>query len=481
MVGAMLSACGSSGDHASSDGGSPDSGGTVDDNPRNVSGSFFIGDSSRAAAGYELLLVDWNDNTMRSFVVASDGSVSLDLSEFAEERVYSLHLIAGDRKIGDLDLSAVNDGLQSAFNYRGGYGFSLGEVIVPLNAHGLIAVPPAGLAAAIGGGFSLTSDDRALQLEDIPAPSLLSSLSVQPTLVVSRGDDLYHGFLNVTDPAGAAVMRARYQGVSLTAQAAQGQVVERVFSSRIADWQTTAVVLPSAFDDLSTATPWNASAFVLEKSGAVFSAQLIPGRDILNRLIFLRVEGEDPPQIEIPRVVASGFSRPAVTEAISLTAGTPVTIDYSDTTAENGAIRPFCHSAGDVNVTFSLPSNQDGDPVDGETLDQIALMPVYYSQASGVTSAISDSASLASPFDADIAEASDGDYLRSWTAAAKTLTFAMTAANLTASQHTLTLPAALFPASLGGKTVTRVKMRYLFKAKNHSGKSGSVIWFRKNC
>lgn len=474
-------ACGRGGENSSSDGGTPDPGGAIDDNPRQVSGTFFLGDSSQPAVGYELLLVDWSDYSIRSFLIDSDGSVTLQLSEFVEGRTYSFHLIKGDRKIGDLDLSAVNTGLQSAFAYRGGYGFSMGNVVIPLNSHGLIAVPEGGLPAAVGGGFSLADGSRSLKLEDVPVPSMLSMLSVQPTLVVSRADDLYHGFLNITEPSGATAVRARYAGFAVLAKAAPDMKVERIFNSRLSDWQSGSIVLTSSFADFTTGTPWSASSFHLVKTETAFSAEVLPGRSILNRLIFLKTEGEEPPQIEVPRVISSGFARPPVISAINLAGGVPQTVNYQDASQENGLIAPFCYSNGDLVLTFAAPTDLDGQAVDGTLLDQIALMPEYYTQSKGVTVPISTGATLPAPYNADIGEETDGDWLRGWTSADKTMTFSMTTGNMSDSSHTVTLPAVLFPSYLDGKVVTRIKMRYLFKAKSHPGKSGSVFWIRKNC
>jgi hypothetical protein len=79
-------------------------------------------------------------------------------------------LILGDRKLGDLDLAPEIEDLQSGFEYRGGYGFSLGEVIVPLDERGIIVISESGIASDVGGGFELAGSEQALRLENLPAP-----------------------------------------------------------------------------------------------------------------------------------------------------------------------------------------------------------------------------------------------------------------------------------------------------------------------
>lgn len=475
----LLTGCGKDGDRSSSDGTEPGSSGVFDNNPRDISGSFFIGDKSKPATGYELLLLDWASGNILSYPITANGSVKVDLKEFVENRTYSFHLVRGDEKVSDIDLSQVNPGLQSGFQYRGGYGFSLGDVVVPVNQFGLLTPPDSGVTANLGGGFSLTGSARDRRLEGLTAAGLTEDLQVEPMLIIPKPDELFYGYLHPLDPAEVAAIKARYDGISVRAfEASEGSIV-RIFSSRLSGWQASTRVLPSAFATIQETKSWMSSSYHIERSGTSFSADLLPGLSLAGRILFLRVEGKIPPQRDLPRVMHPGFSRPPVIDALSINAGSMVNVDYGDLDAQNGLIRPFCHDSGSVQIKVSAPHLASGDAATGSYFDHIQLMPEYYTQESGVTKRI-DSA-LAAPYNVDIAEVQSGDYLMSWEAASKSLTFSLSDQVMTHESHVLEVPAGLFPSALAGKVITRVKMRILFKATSHPGKSGSVYLFRKAC
>lgn len=474
--------CGKNGDNNADDGQEPtDDGGTIDDNPRDVTGRFFFDNTDNPVAGFDLVLADWNALTMKTYTTRTDGSVTIELNEFKESGLYSFHLISSDRKIGDLDLSAVNSGLQSAFVYRGGYGFALGDIIIPKDDRGIISVPISGLTAAVGGGFSLSGSTEALRIENFPKPDLVSSFDVMPSLIVSDPRDIYYGFLNVLDTLETERVLIKYNALSFRSVGKNADEVARIFVSREASWQGVAKLLPEDFSPLVSAVFWHTTSLYLTQDGINFSAEVLPGLSLLNRLIFLKVEGKEPPQFEIPRMVTTGYSRPPLLTSISLTGGSPATIDYSDASIENGLSIPFCHTTGDVVGIFSVARDLADAAVDGTVLNQAVLSLDYYSQASGVTTKIDGTNSLSAPYDRDIAEAVDGIYLREWNAGGKSLIRTMTTASSALSLHSLTVPSELLPASFGGKTVTRTRVKVLFKGKNHSGKSGSVFWLKKGC
>ncbi len=476
----LLFACGKDGDSSSDDGGGGGGeGGDIGNDPKNVTGRFFFESTTIPAAGIELVLSNWTDLSMRTFTVKSDGSILVALSEFAEGQVYSLHLIDGDQKVADLDLS-TNAGLQSGFAYQGGYGFDLGDVVIPKDNRGIVLVPDTGLEANIGGGFNI-ADNSELTLQGFPIPSFTTEADVQPSMVVSDAIDLYYGVLNPADAFEIERVRSRYSAISLRVKAMSADSVVRSFIGRVADWYRGTKVIPSEFSPESSTVFWHHSEYELSKNGTTFSADVITGEDVVNRLIYLKVEGKEPPQAERIRIVSTSYSTPPYVEGISLLGAVPVSIDYSLPSTKNGLTTPFCHSDGDIVLDILPPKDMDTEAVLGDVLDTVELGIDYFNQKDGNTSQIAATTPLIAPFDKDIAGATVGDYSESWQAATKTKTFAMGAGAISLTKHRLTLESSLFPALLGSKTVSRVKVKILFKNSNHSGKSGSVFWIRKDC
>ena len=208
---------------------------------------------------------------------------------------------------------------------------------------------------------------------------------------------------------------------------------------------------------------------------------MITGENVVNRLIYLKVEGKDPPQAERVRIVNASYSTPPYLQGINLLGAVPIDIDYSSPTLENGLTNPFCHSSGNVVLDILPPKDMNYDPVVGDVLDTVELGIDYFNQTDGRTSQIAATTALVAPYDMDIVASTVGDYSESWEAASKTKTFIMGAGSTAFTMHRLTLESELFPTLLGGKTVSRIKVKILFKSNNHSGKSGSVVWIRKDC
>ncbi len=476
----LLFACGKDGDGSSDDGGGGGGeGGDIGNDPKNVTGRFFFESTSKPATGVELVLSNWTDLSMRTFTVKSDGSILVALSEFAEGQVYSFHLIDGDQKVADLDLS-TNTGLQSAFAYQGGYGFDLGDVLIPKDSRGIVLVPDTGLEANIGGGFSI-DEGSGLMLEGFPVPSFATEVDVQPSMVVSDAVDLYYGVLNPVDAFEIERVRSRYSAISFRVKAKSADSVVRSFIGRVSDWYKGAKVISIEFSPESSTVLWLSSEYALNKNGTTFSADVITGENVVNRLIYLKVEGEEPPQAERVRIVNTSYSTPPYLEGVSLVGGVPFIINYSLPTITNGLTTPFCHSAGDVVLDILPPKDMDTDAVLGDALDSVELRIDYFNQKDGITSQIAATTPLVAPFDSDIAAVTVGDYSESWQAATKVKTFVMGAGASSLTKHRLTLKSALFPALLGSKSVSRIKVKILFKNSNHSGKAGSVFWIRKDC
>jgi hypothetical protein len=477
----LLSACGKDG-NSSPDGGSGGGiggGGDIGNDPRDVTGSFFFESEETPAVGVELVLSNWTDLSMRTYPVKSDGGIVLALTEFQEGQIYSLHLINEDQKVADLDLS-INAGLQSAFVYRGGYGFDLGQIIIPKDGRGIILVPDSGLEANIGGGFSI-DDSSELSLEGFPEPSFTTETDVKPSMIVSDAADLYYGILNPLDSLEIERVRSRYSALSFRVNAKSEDSVVRSFISRISDWYKGAKIIPDEFASDSSTAFWLNTDYALTQDGTIFSADVVTGEEVVNKLIYLKVEGKDPPQSERLRVVSSSYSTPPYLEGVSLIGGVPSAVNYGLPSLTNGLTTPFCHASGDVVLDVLPPKDMNNEPVLGDVLDIIEMRIDYYHQQGGVATLLDPASALIAPFDQDIDAAVVGNYTESWQATSKMKVFAMSAASALLTKHRLILESALFPTTLGGKTVSRIKVKMLFKNKNHPGKSGSVIWIRKDC
>jgi hypothetical protein len=480
LVFVLIAGCGKSGDNSSKDGGGGNNdGGDIGNDPKEVTGSFYFETTEIPAIGVELVLSNWTDLSMRTYPIKNDGSVTLALSEFAEGQVYSFHLIIDDQKVADLDL-ATTSGLQSGFVYRGGYGFDLGQIIIPKDSRGIILVSDSGIEASIGGGFSI-DDDNGLTLEGFPAPIFTSEAAVMPSMIVSDAADLYYGILNPLDSIEIERVRSKYSALSFRVNAKSTDAVVRSFISRTSDWYKGAKIIPSEFASSSSAVFWLNTDYMLTQNGTVFSADVVTGEEVVNKLIYLKVEGKDPPQSELLRTVDSSYSTPPYLEGINLTGGIPTVLDYDLPSLTNGLTTAFCHASGSVVMDVFAPSDKDSVPVLGDILDTIEMSLDYYSQQGGVASQIAPTSPLIAPYDKDITATVVGNYTESWHAELKAKTFVMNSAAALLSKHRLTLESTLFPTALAGKTISRIKVKILFKSRNHPGKSGSVFWIRKDC
>jgi hypothetical protein len=220
---------------------------------------------------------------------------------------------------------------------------------------------------------------------------------------------------------------------------------------------------------------------MLTQNGTVFSADVVTGEEVVNKLIYLKVEGKDPPQSELLRTVDSSYSTPPYLEGINLTGGTPTAVDYDLPSSTNGLTTPFCHASNNIVLDVFSPADKDSVPVLGNILDTIEISLDYYAQQGGVATQIAPTSPLIAPFDKDITDAVVGDYTESWQAELKTKTFVMNSAAALLTKHRLTIESTMLPTALAGKTISRIKVKILFKSKNHPGKSGSIFWIRKDC
>jgi hypothetical protein len=476
----MTLACGKDGDNSSSDGGNGGGeGGDIGNEAKNVTGRFFYDSTANPADELELVLANWTDLSMRTFSIKSDGSLLIALSEFNEEQLYSFHLISGEMKIADLDLSS-NSGLQSAFVYRGGYGFDLGDVIVPKDGRGVVQVPDSVLGANIGGGFSISGSDELL-LEGFPAPSFATEVAVEPSFLISDAVDHYYGVINPLDALEIERVRSQYSALSFRVKSESADSVVRAFISRVSEWYNGVKLIPQEFATDSVTEFWKNSSYSLKQNETTFFADVVTGSNVINKLIHIKVEGKEPPQIERIRVIKSAYNSPPYLRGISVLGGVPISINYSLPNLVNGLTTPFCHSSGDVVLAVIPPKDMNGNLVLGDVLDQLEFGFEYYNQTSGQTTQIDSSTALIAPYHQDLEATVVGDYTESWQATSKTKIFLMGAGATALSEHQILLDDSLFPSQLGGKNVSRIKLKILFKNKNHPGKSGSVVWIRKFC
>lgn len=480
-AGGLVVACGQDGDNADP---APvetePTGGTVDPEVRSVTGAFFLGSTATPATGYELWLVDQTaGETVRS-TLAKDGSFSLPIETFTEDHVYSLHLVKNHVLIGSVDLSP-EAGTQAAFYYGGGFGFSIGEVVVAVDPYGRIQMGASELVGNLGGGFALRQGETGA-FDDFPRPKGVEFASLGSQLVVTDPAIVLHSFY-------LADANPRLYARDLAALSRLGVVVglekekdwARAYVLDAGAWLRTSRV-PPADDVPSASSPfWKASSYNLTKTDEdTYEVSIYTGEaPRTGSIMTFKMQPAKGTQLNLQRALGVVIGQPPAVLGAAADGGVPVAIDYTTTTGPNGLTRPLCQVDA-VTVELAPPKDMDGDVIVGD-FDRIDVEIDYYGLAGGKTTKLKTTGTeFAAPFN-KVHPSTYAGFDTSWTPSKTRLRFALEAADRAAATHTVQVPKALFPAKLGKSAVYRARLRLYYRSSTSATEAATILWLEKSC
>ncbi len=478
----LWGSCGRGGGGDDEDSGEEEGGGTVEVEIRDVSGHFYYGSTSRPAVGSELWVLSHSSAKTSIYALRDDGGFKIPLSYFVEDGIYSFHLVRDSQLIGDVDLSPSNAEVQTGFTYRGGYGFDIGNVVVPLDRHGSINLTAGGLQGKAGGGFSLVTDIE-VDFSTFPAPSFLSTASVGSHLVISDASVLLNSFYNRTaHPIAYGKDLNAWSRIGVLVVSKEAGAVDGAFAEEGGRW-LAAARLASPIESPPNASPlwaandralvqvtdkvWRASSYV----GALPEPQAI---------VSIRIAPKVGAQVTVPRALRTILTMPPTVISANASGNAMATVAYDSTTANNGLTRPFCQT-GEVSLEVAPPLDAAGQPVPATILDRIDVEFDYYKKVGGQAPRLAQvAANFEAPYNANF-EDETGDVKRSWDAGLTRLRFQVGATAGAAGTQELRIPSGLFPGNIGDSAVGKVRLRIYYRSETDATEGGTVVWLNKGC
>jgi hypothetical protein len=485
---ALFSSCGGAGDGGGGDDEPEDEGGggVVDDEVKDVSGHFYLGDTETPAAGYEIWIVDHDAPELMRHPLDKRGKFVAQLTAFTEGHVYSFHLVSRYVLVADIDLSSANAGTQAAFTYEGGYGFDLGDVVVPLDGRGMVDLSAGDPLGTVGGGFALRTAEDA-RFGSFPAPADFPTVAVGSRLLVFDASTALHSFYRrAENPTLYARDLAALSRLAVRVVPKDGKTVGRAYVAEAGAWLTSARVPASTDPETVEAPLWSEQDFALtpakHATDGAFEASVLTGAlPTAGSIAIIKATPEDGKQSVVPRALETVLAVPPLVLAAAADGGAPVAIDYTGD-GENGLTRPLCQT-GEVSLTLASPLDVAGELLALAEGATITVEFAYYQLKAGRTVPIAVPAkTYASIWKANFDGSDAGDDMTmSWRAAPHVLTLTLGATAAAASSHTLTLAPSLFPATVGDQEIVGARLKITYAHPTSAAAAGVVFWLAKGC
>ena len=485
LIWLCLSGCGSGkGGVPSPEGLRP--GGTASSPLRAVTGRFLLGDGKDAAAGLEIWLFDHSVHVVKRLPLDDGGRLDVRADMFALGRSYSMHLVDHFRLVGDLDFAPSVDGVQAEFTSRGGDGFDMGTIIVPVDKRGRSAAPE-GIKARIGGGFAVNLAGRG-GFGDFSLPDWVASVRAGSQLLVYDPDVLLNSFYTAGSTPRFGRDLRRFSRIGLAVEGAKSGSIGSASIAQAGSW-LVAARLPSAEDaSPETAGLWNptGSAALASVDGLIFSASAfaggIPdGGSVM--VVSIQPKASTQPPIAVPTWLPRIVAMPPMVLALSADSSSPTVVDYGNAAARNGLSRPFCLKAG-VDLKVIPPLSDEGEVISTGILNLIEVDVDQFSSEGGQDRRESPgSSAYPAPYNASLTATVTGGATAIWAPALGrwlvTLTTPTSDGGVGAAD--IQLPAELFPLSIGGRSIVKVRLRVKFRSDTEATVGGTVVWLTRAC
>ena len=449
----------------------------------NVTGTFVLGAAAAPASNYDLWIFDHTTPNLDTVPLDDFGTLRVPLQHFSVGHTYSMHLLKDSYWLGDFDLAGATPGVQPAFVYQGGLGFDLGTVQLSVDSYGTAAVQNAGIAATIGGGFSLAPATRAT-FSDYLLPGHVTSVAFSSQLFVFDAAALLYSFYGKADhPVAYARDLKRFYRLGGLVMARDETAVIGVRLTQAGQWQKAAR-LPS--DDL--AEP-EASGLLgrlpqdlIKVSPSRYEYSVYSGgMPAATAVAVVTVQPDGGAEVDVPRRIGRLLSMPPKVTAVATSGGTPVAVDYTIASSANGLTSPICRT-GEVVVDIQPPLDAAGSAVDASVFDRIEVVFDYFRDGDQRTAKIIvDSGSFAAPYAAALTDNSLVGLRRDWDPTKQMLTFTLGATAQALGSQELRIWPELFVATSAGKAANAVRLRIYYRSDAEATAAASAIWFKSGC
>lgn len=491
--------CGSSGAHDESEGPTSDPSRSeqpgVVKNESDVTGRLVASDGSPWPEGYEIWLLDHSDGSFARFPLASSGEIALPLSIFRADHFYTLHLLYKLRLLGTFDFGESTDGTQATLIYDNGYGFSLGEITVPMTKRSEVDESHPNLLGSVSGGFQLDPRQN-LSFANLMPPAGVEAFAVASQLIVFDPVTLLYGFylkdlrpIETAEQYAEALKKWSRVGVSL--QSRSKDSVVNVYLDEGPEWMKgSRLAKDGAEANRGSSSLWSSSKYSLTLADdRTFAASVFTGRlPTVNSIAIFKVQPESGPTLIVPRLLERVYAQPPkpVAVAIDGSDADPVKnkIVYDEADRADGLLTPVCFGQAPVSILYELPRDTAGRFVTGPGYSLVEVILDYFGEGADgrLTSFDVDVTEYPGQFSTLHSDVSSSEPTRSWDPGVRTVAFSW-AEPVQESMTTAQLkfwPEIMLRAVRGYK-VSKIRLRTYFRNREHTGVAASAMWFEPDC
>lgn len=467
--------------------------------PLTVTGKMVFLGTDSFGEGYEVWILDYIDGSSARFPLDASGKLSIPLSIFKVDHVYSFFLAKNMRMISGFDFSAATDGPQSALVYDGGYGFDLGKITVKRNHLGEVDLLNPGLGALYGGGFRLATNQGA-NLADLPPPVGVESFDVVGQLNVFDPIDLRYGFYTREyNSAGYAAGLREYSRFIVSLKTRFENSLSSVSLHEADEWVAGTRLADANPNVARRSSPlWSESEYIVPTTNKTdFIASVFVG-DILRKDSFaiFKLIPEYGPTLLVPRDISKMITVPPLLREISLDGGPMVRVDYSSdysfTTTEmtglassaDGLLIPFCYREQKAVLSYELPRGLDGNFLVGPRYGIVDVVIDYYKkQTDGrILPLQSSPVDFSEGFAKKKSDTVTDGPSRQWDPEAATVRFVWGDQDAAAmSRALIELSPEMFPLTVAGELADHFRLRVYYRHKDHPGEAASAFFIRRGC
>jgi hypothetical protein len=443
-------------------------------------------DGAGSNNGTEIWLVDHLNGSVTIRAVQSDGSYKLECGIFPENNILSLHLVRGQRLIGDFDFAPAEDGVQGAFSYAGGLGFDQGTIkIARINARDDSIV--AGIPAKVGGGFRVLTEHK-VSLNSLGSRLWpVSVLFASHLKTISPFSILYSFYLGFQKPHLYQRDLASFSRVEFSVSSSESKFVRRVKISADKGWLKYARSV-SDTDDTPGTSYWSEREFEVgdESSIDLYRIGVFPGiapkRGYIALFQIFKGSGSI---LTVPRFLDEVVAFPPKIISFGTGLGSSVaTIDYGDEVGSNGLTRPFCEN-GAVRLVVEpprngLPESQESSFVAEGEKSQVEVRIDYFGDGqTNDVALVPLPADFYGVYSKEDTRNVGANLQSAWDPMGRIMVFTSKVGLFGAQK--IQLPGEVLLSAISGKSVNFIRLRIDWTNQSRGTTGGTVVWLRKRC
>jgi len=456
----------------------------------------YVNDTDTPAQNFQAFLLNHTYSKLSRFQIDSSGKLKIHLVNFRRFENYSIHIVDDTgRYVGAVTLDGSD-----LFNYLGGVGENLGEVVVSRNSFGTVDLSSSQLDLASTTGFQSAATGAGTLDDFVASVTLFSQMGIGANLYVYDVNELLNGFyLSASNTLFYQQALSRWSGVSLRTVLANEETHTLVGgtlidASRLVKGSRT---LTDPEQGPRSQPTWQAESFTLTKVGTEIDTTLYP-QIILDSNEFIQIQtsyyaGSDDENIQtydyVDRVGMT-LTMPPLIEELSQGVASTSPVDYSNSSAENGLTNPICRDSGDLYLQLSPPTSSGTLQPTYDDFTEVHVEFEYYYTSGGKlvladleTNPENDNlitSDFPSGFTTEFTNSSLPYAVRTWNPHLSKLVFNFQDTGVIAT-HNLQIYSSLFLesiTSLNDTAVTRIRLKIKYKGPKHQ--AGIVLWL-ENC